>query len=232
MAPGPTLEQLIATVRRDAGSDDPLDQLATAARMAADLQDVADAALSHFVDQCRHSGRSWTEISTALGVTKQAAHKRFSETQLLGRFTPRVRNLFAQAAAAARRLGHNYVGTEHFLLALFEDQTSIAAKVLADAQVTEQHVETLVLQAAPRGSSTDDAPLRTPAASAVFRRAIAEAVRLGHNYVGTEHVLLALFGESEALSARVLAQTGATYDDYRRRVIDKLSRLVVARPEQ
>ena len=158
MAPGPTLEQLIATVRRDAGSDDPLDQLATAARMAADLQDVADAALSHFVDQCRHSGRSWTEISTALGVTKQAAHKRFSETQLLGRFTPRVRNLFVQAAAAARRLGHNYVGTEH--------------------------------------------------------------------------VLLALFGESEALSARVLAQTGATYDDYRRRVIDKLSRLVVARPEQ
>ena len=123
-------------------------------------------------------------------------------------------------------------GVKNFKLALFEDQTSIAAKVLADAQVTEQHVETLVLQAAPRGSSTDDAPLRTPAAIAVFRRAIAEAVRLGHNYVGTEHVLLALFGESEALSARVLAQTGATYDDYRRRVIDKLSRLVVARPEQ
>ena len=117
-------------------------------------------------------------------------------------------------------------------MSLIDAARPVVLDALSERSPAEQHVETLVLQAAPRGSSTDDAPLRTPAASAVFRRAIAEAVRLGHNYVGTEHVLLALFGESEALSARVLAQTGATYDDYRRRVIDKLSRLVVARPEQ
>jgi hypothetical protein len=223
MTPGPTLDELIATVRTDATSDDPLDQLAAAARTAADLEEIADAALSHFVDQCRRSGLSWTDISKALGVTKQAAHKRFSfPPRTLERFTPRARALLPQAAAKALRFGHNYVGTEHLLLALFTDQESVAAKVLADAKISEQKVEAFVLQATPRGSSTDDAPPLTPLATRTIEKAVSEALQLGHNYVGTEHLLLALFGDTEALAAQVLAQTGATYDDLRRSIINKL----------
>src|SRR6266702_5897109 len=100
MTPGPSLQELISTVRVDAASDDVLDQLVTASRTVAELEEVADAALAHFVDQCRRSGRSWSEISGALGVTKQAAHKRFSfaTPPMLERLTPRARSALAAAA--------------------------------------------------------------------------------------------------------------------------------------
>ena len=67
MTPGPTLEEMIATVRADATSDDARDQLAAASKAVAELEAVADAVLAHFVDRCRRSGRSWSEISAALG---------------------------------------------------------------------------------------------------------------------------------------------------------------------
>src|SRR5262245_10563618 len=120
MTPGPTLQELIATVEADAGAGaaDDLTQLGTAAKVAADLEEVADGTLTHFVDQCRRNGRSWAEISRALGVTKQAVHKRFSPPTF-ERFTVRARGALKGAAAAATRLRHNYVGTEHVLLGLF-----------------------------------------------------------------------------------------------------------------
>src|SRR5262245_54514394 len=119
MTPGPTLQELIATVEADAASTDDLVRLEAAARVAADLEDVADGTLTHFVDQCRRNGRSWAEISRSLGVTKQAVHKRFSVTPSFDRFTLRAKGALEGAAASARRLGHNYVGTEHVLLGLF-----------------------------------------------------------------------------------------------------------------
>jgi hypothetical protein len=78
MTPAPTLQELIETVERDAPSADLLDLLATASSTVAQLEEVGDAVLGHFVDRCRRNGHSWTEISGALGVSKQAAHKRFS----------------------------------------------------------------------------------------------------------------------------------------------------------
>src|SRR5499427_794946 len=106
MTPGPTATELIAAVEADAASDDALDQLSAASQTVADLEDVADAALSHFVDQCRRSGRSWSEISKALGVTKQAVHKRFSFSPTFERFTLRAKGALEGAADAARSLGH------------------------------------------------------------------------------------------------------------------------------
>jgi hypothetical protein len=78
MTPAPTLQELIDTVQGDAPSADLLDLLATASSTVAQLEEVGDAVLGHFVESCRRGGHSWTEISTALGVSKQAAHKRFS----------------------------------------------------------------------------------------------------------------------------------------------------------
>jgi Clp amino terminal domain, pathogenicity island component len=224
MTPGPNLRGLIATVRADAASDDALDQLATASTTVAELEEVADAALAYFVDRCRFSGRSWSEISRALGVTKQAAHKRFSfASPALERFTPRARALLPGAEAEARRLGHNYVGTEHILLALFADPASLAARILDEAEIARSTIDQHVLNITPRGSAADEAPPFTPLATACIDKAGAEARRLGHNYVGTEHVLLALFSEPEGLAAKVLTQLGATYDNFRDRVIEKLS---------
>jgi hypothetical protein len=78
VTPAPGLQELIATVERDAASRDPLDLLTTASSTVARLEEVGDAVLGHFVDRCRRQGHSWSEISAALGVSKQAAHKRFS----------------------------------------------------------------------------------------------------------------------------------------------------------
>ncbi len=223
MTPGPSLQELIATVRADARSDDALDQLTAAWRTVTELEEVADAALAHFVDQCRRNGRSWSEISKALGVTKQAVHKRFSSAPpTLERFTPRARAILPAAVEAARGLGHNYVGTEHLLLALFADSEALAAKVLTEAKITRTSVEQQILKKMPRRSSTAEAPPLTPRAAACIEKAVEEALQLGHNYVGTEHVLLALFGDPEALAAKILTDSGAAYDDFRDRVIEKL----------
>ena len=149
MTPAPDLQELIDSVRTDAPGDDPLAQLAQASRTVADLEDVADALLGHFVDRCRRSGRSWSEISTALGVSKQAAHKRFAALQMptswsaptFERFTPRARAVLKGAADEARARAEASVGTAHLLLALFEPAEALAAQILAEAGITKAACE-------------------------------------------------------------------------------------------
>src|SRR5690349_12629354 len=165
MTPGPTLQQLIDTVRTDAADGDDLAQLATAARTAADLEEVADGTLSHFVDVCRRNGRSWSEISKALGVTKQAVHKRFSPPTY-ERFTVRARGALKGAAAASTRLRHNYVGTEHVLLGLYAEPEGIAAKALTERGLTGDEVEAAIVALTPRGNTEVGAPPFTPRAAA------------------------------------------------------------------
>src|SRR5215468_2105652 len=137
MTPPPTLQELIDTVRRDSGTDDPIGLLAVASATASDLEQTTDALLGHFVDRCRRSGRSWSEISAALGVTKQAVHKRFAGPVAerfvaatyqapFDRFTHRARNVVAAANAAARDSGHCEIETGHLLLALYAEPDGLA----------------------------------------------------------------------------------------------------------
>jgi ATP-dependent Clp protease ATP-binding subunit ClpA len=166
MTPPPTLQQLIETVRQDAGSDQPLDQLVAAAAAAAELEETTDALLGHFVDRCRRAGRSWTEISTALGVTKQAVHKRFASalaahivaatpSPTFERFTDRARHVIAASRRTAVSLGAEAVGTEHLLLALFAEPEGIAGRTLAAMNVTEDGVRAAVLTARPHHHDHD-----------------------------------------------------------------------------
>jgi hypothetical protein len=232
MTPAPNLQELIDTVHADAASADALDQLAAASHTVADLEAVADAVLGHFVDQCRRSGHSWSEISAALGVSKQAAHKRFSfaglerfATPTFERFTQRARSALRAATEAAGLLGHSYVGTEHLLLGLFEPKGGgIAAQILDELGITRAHVEERILLVTPRGSAPlgGNQPL-TPRAKAALGEALAEALALGHNYIGTEHLLLALFGDPSGLAAKILSDLGAQRDDVRNRVVAKLA---------
>lgn len=225
MTPGPSLQSLIAAVKVDAGSDDVVDRLAAAATAAADLQVVADALLTHFVDQCRTSGRSWTEISEALGVTKQAVHKRFSPPidPRLARFTPRARAAVRAATESAKTLGHSYVGTEHFLLGVFEPAGGIAARILAEAGITRTEVEAELLKHEGTTSSVVTAePMLTPRAERYLTRCNGEAVALGHNYVGTEHLLLALFDDANSLGSKLLTGLGLDRDRVRQRAVEML----------
>jgi hypothetical protein len=231
MAPAPTLQELIETVERDATSSEVLDMLAAVSSTVAQLEEVADAVLGHFVDRCRRHGHSWTEISSALGVSKQAAHKRFSFTApTLERFTERARRAVDAAAQAARALGHNFVGTEHLLLGLFDQPEGLAARALAEAGVGPAAVESKVLEVVPRGRQPLlENPLYTPRASLALQAALDEALRLGHNYIGTEHILLGLLKDRDGLAARALNDLGLNAESIRARLVDMVNALAARR---
>ena len=169
MTPGPTLQELIDGVRADTPGEDALVQLSQASKTVADLEQTSDALLGHFVDQCRRSGRSWSEISGALGVSKQAAHKRFSlDVPNFERFTDRARNVLAQSEEEAQRLGHGFVGTEHLLLALFDSSDGLAAQLLDETGITRSMVETQILALIKPGTESEERKLPfTPRAKAV-----------------------------------------------------------------
>src|ERR1700739_2256813 len=165
MAPPPTLQELIEIVRQDASPAQPLDQLVAAAAAAAQLEETTDALLGHFVDRCRRDGRSWTEISAALGVTKQAVHKRFASaiaTHIVAatpaptfeRFPDRARRVVAKSRQAAISLGDDFVGTEHVLLALFTEPAGIAGRALAAMDVGEDAVRVAIHAAGGRTPGT------------------------------------------------------------------------------
>ena len=227
MTPSPNLQVLVDTVKADTPSDEPLELLSTAASVVAELEDTADALLGYFVDQSRRRGHSWTEISAALGVTRQAAHKRFSvvATPTLERFTARARHAIEAATKASRDLRQPYVGTEHILLGLHVDPESVAAKILRAHKVTRKKIETRLLAVIPKGDAeVEDQPPYTPRGADVIIGAIHEALQLGHNYVGTEHILLALFRDPDSLAAKILDDLGLARQQALTDVVDALSR--------
>jgi hypothetical protein len=225
MTPAPGLEELIGTVERDAAGAGVLAMLGTASSVVAELEEVGDALLDHFVDRCRRQGCSWSEISAALGVSKQAAHKRFSvPAPTLERFTPRARLTIDAAVDAARALGHSFVGTEHLLLGLFAQPEALAARALAEAGVDRAAVEAKVLETLPRqAEALLENPPYVPQASQALQNTLREALELGHNYIGTEHVLLGLMRERGAPAARILAELGARPAAIRSRLLEMVS---------
>lgn len=223
MTPPPTLQDLIDIVQRDTRTDDPLDQLATASATAAGLSDVTDSLLGHFVDRARRDGRSWTEISGVLGVTKQAVHKRFADSGKpeLGRYTDRARRTIRAATASAVELGHNFVGTEHLLLGFFAEPDCVAAKII-ESHGGRSEIESVVVARSGRGeTSAEGEPPLTPLAAAALMAAVGEALKLGHNYVGTEHVLLAFYNIG-GLAKEILEERGLDAETARTRVIETL----------
>ncbi len=222
MAPAPTLPDLIATVDDATDSDEPLARLAAASAIAGELADTGDALVGHYVDRCRSAGHTWAEISGSLGVSRQAAHKRYSSIPRdLGRWTERAKAALRFSVDGARGLGHGFVGTEHLLMGLFPPG-GIAATLLAESGLTEAIVAEKVVAHTPRAERGPAEPPFTPLAAQVFGGALSEAIAMGHNYIGTEHLVLALF-RSEGLAAEILAEAGATHAGYRARVIQILS---------
>jgi hypothetical protein len=219
MTPVPDLQQLINTIKADAGSDDELEQLATAATTINELTGTGDAALGFFVDRARGAGKSWVEISSVLGVSKQAAHKRFADSwtarPAFERYTQRARNVVQAAAGIARERNHDFVGTEHLLLAMYKEPEGIAARVLVKHGITEDSVRPAVDVQSPAAEPTEkpasldtENPPFTRRAAHVLQGAVGEALTLGHNYVGTEHLLLAFYRDSAGIATKILLEQG------------------------
>ncbi|MEE1735387.1 Clp protease N-terminal domain-containing protein [Streptomyces sp. BE147] len=204
--PSVRLDDLIAAIKNS--HTDALEQLSGAVVAADHLGDVADHLIGHFVDQARRSGASWTDIGRSMGVTRQAAQKRFvpkktdastgsasdlDPSQGFGRFTQRARNVVMAAHNEAQAARHAEILPAHLALGLLAEPEGIAARVIAGQGVAPDAVRTAAAAALP--PAADEVPELIPYdadSRKVLELTFREALRLGHNYVGTEHVLLAL----------------------------------------
>jgi hypothetical protein len=139
------------------------------------------------------------------------------------RFTDRARRVVVLAQDEARRLDHNYIGTEHILLGLIREGEGVAAKALELLGISLDAVRQQVEQIIGRGQETPSGHIPfTPRAKKVLELSLRESVQLGHNYIGTEHILLGLIREGDGVAAQVLVKLGADLNRVRQRVIQLL----------
>lgn len=196
------LDDLISNIK--AVHPDALEQLSTAVIAADHLGEVADHLIGHFVDQARRSGASWSEIGRSMGVSKQAAQKRFvpkdmpssndlDPSQGFSRFTPRAKNVVMASQNEARAAGNAEISPTHLALGILADPESLASKAISSNDVSLDTARSALTATLP--SPVTDLPDLTPYdndAKKVLELTFREALRLGHNYIGTEHILLAL----------------------------------------
>ncbi|MFI5678536.1 Clp protease N-terminal domain-containing protein [Streptomyces cellulosae] len=193
------LDDLIAAIKKV--HTDALDQLQDAVIAADHLGEVADHLIGHFVDQARRSGASWTDIGKSMGVTRQAAQKRFvpKESAALdpnagfGRYTPRARNVVMAAHNESVAARNPEGRPEHLVLGLLAEPEGLAAKAIIAQGVLLDTVRQAATAALP--PAAEEVPELVPYGSdakKVLELTFREALRLGHNYIGTEHLLLAL----------------------------------------
>jgi hypothetical protein len=220
------LDNLIAYVKTLHPEGGPLENVSDAFAVSEQLDEQSDALLGYFVDQARRSGLSWSRIGAAMGVSKQAAQKRFvpgQESILLreigasqtgrkpfSRFTDRaIRVLFAAdrlaadstaadsstSTAQAESAAHSPIGAAHLAAAFLSEPEGLAAKAIGKAGLTPEQVYGAVgIGPAPQLPNQDTASVSEltfdDSAKATFREALKWALRMGHNYIGTEHLLL------------------------------------------
>jgi len=143
---------------------------------------------------------------------------------LFERFTERARQVVVLAQDEARALKHNYIGTEHILLGLLREEEGLAARVLESLDITVEEVRAQVARIVGQGDevTTGQIPF-TPRAKKVLELALREALSLGHNYIGTEHILLGLVRENEGVAARILMDFDADAEKIRNEIIRMLS---------
>lgn len=196
------LDELIDAIK--ATRPDVLDQLADAVLAAEHLGEIADHLIGHFVDQARRSGASWTDIGKSMGVTKQAAQKRFVPRaepaaldleQGFARFTPRARGAVVAAQNAAHHAGNGEITPDHLLLGVLGDAAALATVLLHLQKVDTEALRAAATEAISALRADPEPPQLIPfsgPARKALELCVREALRLGHNYVGTEHQLLAL----------------------------------------
>lgn len=200
------LDNLISYVKGLHPEGGPLDNVSDAFSVSTQLDEQSDALIGYFVDQARRTGLSWSQIGGAMGVTKQAAQKRFvppatriadlmpDSVKPFSRFTARAARTLSAAGALA---APGPVTSAHLAAALPTEPEGLAAKALAVTGVTEERLcAALRTRPARQAENTGAAELMDlsldDSAKAVFKDTVKAALRLGHNYIGTEHMLLAL----------------------------------------
>ncbi|MFF8382774.1 Clp protease N-terminal domain-containing protein [Streptomyces kanasensis] len=195
------LDDLISAIKKT--HPDTLDQLSSAVIAADHLDEVADHLIGHFVDQARRSGASWTDIGRSMGVTRQAAQKRFvpkdpgeptelDPSQGFGRFDEEARRMVMAGHSAAQDAGSAEIGLAHLTLGLVGEPDTVAARAITAQGVSVEDVRRAATAVLP--PAVEEPPSLVPydqTAKKVLELTFREALRLGHQYVGPGHLLLA-----------------------------------------
>jgi hypothetical protein len=243
MEPSPVrLDDLIGYVTSHDGTA--LDHVSGAVRVSEDLGELADHLIGHFVDQARRSGASWTEIGRAMGVTKQAAQKRFvpkapdvgeafsrilwGSGKKFDRLTDRAKRAAIAARQEAIRRGNEQVLPEHAVLGMLHEPEGLAAKAMValgvSAEAAREALATALPPAVPGGLARGNIPFDSRSKE-VLGLALRQALGFKHNYIGTEHLLLGVLEEEEGRGGGALTGLGLTTDRVREWLIPELERL-------
>jgi hypothetical protein len=219
-----------------------LDHVSAAVRISDYLDELADHLIGHFVDQARRSGASWTEIGQSMGVTKQAAQKRFvpkGQVQFEGsptgphdkfgeRFTDRAKRAEIAARQLAIKHRNEEVLPEHVVLAMLHEPEGMAARAIVALGVTTDAAREALAAALPptsEGGQEVEHVRFGPRSKHVLKLALHEALSLGHNYIGTEHLLLGVVKEEETQGGGALTGLGLTDQRVREWLIPELAKL-------
>ncbi len=224
--------QFLALNGQDMNPDPAEDVAAMVTQLAAGTLGTKDVA-DWLAPRLRPSGRAATQVKEApmrarpalpLAERIRRATIRTRPKDLFIRFTARARRVIVLAQDEARDLGHHFVGPEHLLLGLLAEGDGTAAQVLESLGISleEAHDQVEEIAGPGQGTPTGRIPF-TPPAKRVLERALREALQLGHQYIGTEHLLLGLLAEGDGTTAQVLAGRGAGYALVRERVVAVLA---------
>jgi hypothetical protein len=262
-SPAPVrLDDLIAHVIGTHPQADALQHLSDAVDVSSNLGELADHLIGHFVDQARRAGASWTDIGEYMGVSKQAAQKRFvprpgeavrppdaagstdsaaaadsaqpidhdldsPRMGMFRRFTPRARSVIVSAREVALDQGYGEVLPEHMLLGLIADPGSVAAKAIVEIGPSLEQVKEAVLSVLEPSERKRMARVRySRGAKKTLELSLREALHLGHNYIGTEHLLLGLLRNDRERAAQLLSGLGVTWERAEDSVKAQLSMLI------
>ena len=214
------LEGLIAMVETGTPDADPLQRLTEAVILGARLQETSDDLVDHFVTGARAAGASWADIGEAMGVTRQAAQKRFvgrtrgrgKGWSLFTRFGEQPRAIVRRAVAIAHSRGDDHVGTEHLVLGLLDDDGGLIA-TMVDADTLE-----VIRTAAAGPDRPHDRPTRghipfAADAKKTLELSLRETIRANQKTIEEQHIILALL-RTDSPGQRALAAGGITYQGF------------------
>ncbi|MGW2864724.1 Clp protease N-terminal domain-containing protein [Streptomyces sp. NPDC001205] len=209
-----SLADLIARIDEELPDATDLARISEAQLRAQTLSDLGDQLVGHYVGKAKQAGASWSEVGDAIGVSRQAAQQRHAPAAF-DRFTELNRHSIVLAQEAARTHKHDSIGTQHILLGLLGEPRGLAYKILTAKAGSEQRIRDAIEEAMPPAGKK---ALRGHIAfGAQSKEAIGQASRasadLGHDWVGTEHLLLGLMRFENSPAAQILRHLGFTPDE-------------------
>jgi ATP-dependent Clp protease ATP-binding subunit ClpA len=192
---------------------------------------MADQLITYFVNEARDAGLSWTQIGERMGVTKQAARERFVprdipdepsvlRERIYGRYTSQARHVVVLAQSQAKAHHHHYIGTEHILLGICGEPEGTGARIIGACGTSPDSLAAdLTRRLLPPSGEVPDRPPFTAGAKKVIELTARKARQLGHDRIGTGHLLLGLLVQGSGLAAEVLAETGITWQRAERELL-------------